>query len=322
MSVCDINDIASEAGVIASVILKPEFSFYSEQLTPHHFTNAQNGYLYYAVSELAKRDVRRVDAYNIMNVLSRGLSPSGAKNAEKVLSIGAIEDFIENAPSIARTTMAEYMLLVDNVLNAAFRRDIYNELAKCQQYCLNSNEKEIEQRVYSALDSIMMEYSTAAEVPQYKDVVDELWAEIRERQDNGMAGVPFKFPALNNYATIEPGELFIFAAEAKQGKSMMLLNEAVDLMRRGLAVMYIDSELNSRMFTCRLIAHLAGIEFSRVKSGRYTDEEGERINQALKWLHEQRFTHLYMPMFDAQSIYTSVKKVRHTQGLDVLIVDY
>ena len=29
-----------------------------------------------------------------------------------------------------------------------------------------------------------------------------------------------------------------------------------------------------------------------------------------------------MPMFDAQSIYTAVKKVKHTQGLDVLIVDY
>lgn len=29
-----------------------------------------------------------------------------------------------------------------------------------------------------------------------------------------------------------------------------------------------------------------------------------------------------MPMFDQQSVYTAVKKVMHTQGLDVLIVDY
>lgn len=33
-------------------------------------------------------------------------------------------------------------------------------------------------------------------------------------------------------------------------------------------------------------------------------------------------THIYIPMFDQQSIYTAVKKVKHTQGLDVLIVDY
>ena len=36
----------------------------------------------------------------------------------------------------------------------------------------------------------------------------------------------------------------------------------------------------------------------------------------------RNFTHIYIPMFDQQSIYTAVKKVKHTQGLDVLIVDY
>lgn len=316
MNGCDISDINSEAGVIASVIKNPELTFYSEQLTPHHFTIEQNGYIYYAVCELAKRGISTIDAFNIYNMLN-----ARATTRDKV-DLGAIKDFIYNADSIARTTVEDYRLVADGVLNAAFRRDTYNRLQECQQLCFNANEREIEQKIYSALDDVMMEFSTATEVPQYKDVVDDLWREIRERQDNGMAGVPFKFPTLNLFATIEPGELFIFAAEAKQGKSMMLLNEAVDLMKRGLAVMYIDSELNSRMFTCRMISHLTRIEFSRVKSGKYTEEEGRRIEQAIQWLKQQRFTHLYMPMFDAQSIYTSVKKVKHTQGLDVLIVDY
>ena len=316
MNGCDISDINSEAGVIASVIKNPELTFYSEQLTPHHFTIEQNGYIYYAVCELAKRGISTIDAFNIYNMLN-----ARATTRDKV-ELGAIKDFIYNADSIARTTVEDYRLVADGVLNAAFRRDTYNRLQECQQLCFNANEREIEQKIYSALDDVMMEFSTATEVPQYKDVVDDLWREIRERQDNGMAGVPFKFPTLNLFATIEPGELFIFAAEAKQGKSMMLLNEAVDLMKRGLAVMYIDSELNSRMFTCRMISHLTAIEFSRVKSGKYTEEEGRRIEQAIQWLKQQRFTHLYMPMFDAQSIYTAVKKVKHTQGLDVLIVDY
>lgn len=315
MNGCDISDINSEAGVIASVIKNPELTFYSEQLTPHHFTIEQNGYIYYAVCELAKRGISTIDAFNIYNMLN-----ARATTRDKV-ELGAIKDFIYNADSIARTTVEDYRLVADGVLNAAFRRDTYNRLQECQQLCFNANEREIEQKIYSALDDVMMEFSTATEVPQYKDVVDDLWREIRERQDNGMAGVPFKFPTLNLFATIEPGELFIFAAEAKQGKSMMLLNEAVDLMKRGLAVMYIDSELNSRMFTCRMISHLTRIEFSRVKSGKYTEEEGRRIEQAIHWLKQQRFTHLYMPMFDAQSIYTAVKKVKHTQGLDVLIVD-
>lgn len=317
---CDISDINSEAGVIASIILKPELVFYSEQLTPHHFAYEQNGYMYYAVCELAKRNISAVDAYNITNVLNASVTTR--EKAATLLPIPAIKDFIDNAHSIARSTVEEYKLVADSVLNAAFRRDTYKRLQECQQLCFNANETEIEQKIYSALDDVMMEFSTATDVPQYKDVVDDLWREIQERQDNGMAGVPFKFETLNQFATIEPGELFIFAAEAKQGKSMMLLNEAVDLLKKNLSVMYIDSELNSRMFTCRMLSHLSGIEFNRLKSGRYTEEEATRIEMALKWLKKKKFTHLYMPMFDAQSIYTAVKKVNHTQGIDVLIVDY
>jgi replicative DNA helicase len=294
--------------------------FYSEQLTPHHFTNEQNGYMYYAICELAKRNISKIDAYNITNVLNA--NPVTRDKAASLLTIPAINDFIENASNIARNSVEEYKMVANSVLNAAFRRDTYNKLVECQHLCFNSNETEIEQKIYSALDDVMMEFSTTTDVPQYKDVVDGLWEEIKARQDNGMAGVPFKFETLNQYATIEPGELFIFAAEAKQGKSMILLNEAVDLLKRNLSVMYIDSELNSRMFTCRMLSHLSGIEFNRLKSGRYSEEEGERIQESLNWLKKKKFTHLYMPMFDGQSIYTAVKKVKHTQGIDVLIVDY
>lgn len=320
MNVCDINDVASEAGVIASAILHPEFVFYSEQLTPHHFTNDQNAYMYYAICELAKMGIEKIDSYNITNILNA--KAATREKAATILSVSAIDEFIDNAHSIARDSIEEYKMVSDAVLNAAFRRDTYNKLVECQRLCFNSAENEIEQQIYSTLDDVMMEYSTATEVPQFKDVVDGLWKEIKARQRNGMSGIPFKFPTLNQYVSIEPGELVVFAAEAKQGKSMMLLNCAVDLLKKGKKVLYIDSELNSRLFTCRLLAHLAKIEFSRVRSGNYTPEEEERINKCLDWLKKKSFTHLYMPMFDAQSIYTAVKKVKHTQGIDVLIVDY
>lgn len=169
----------------------------------------------------------------------------------------------------------------------------------------------------------MMNYTSTTEVPPFAEVVDKCWDEIRERQNSeGCSGYLFKFPALNQYATIERGELFIFAAEAKQGKSMMLLNCAVDLLRQDLAVLYLDSELNTRMFTARVLAHLSGVEYKRLTSGRYTEEEAERIDAARAWLKTRKFTHVYIPMFDQQTIYTTIKKVSHTQGLDVLIVDY
>jgi len=315
----EISNITAESGVIASLVHHPEFVFYSENLLPNHFSNKQNAYMYLAISVLAQQGIKTVDAYNIISALE---SSENTKRYADALPIDELQEFLDNSEDIARHTVEDYKLVVGNVMDAALRRDVMKRLKDCEELCLREGQGDLEQKIYSALDEVMLEFSAANEVPPYSEVVDEYWEEIKTRQGSGYAGIPFKFPTLNEYATIEPGELFIFAAEAKQGKSMMLLNCAVDLLKRDLSVLYLDSELNTRLFTARLLAHLTGIEFKRLTSGRYTEEEGERIIQAKEWLKTRKFTHVYIPMFDQQSIYTAVKKVWHTQGIDVLVVDY
>ena len=127
---------------------------------------------------------------------------------------------------------------------------------------------------------------------------------------------------------IEPGELVVLAAPAKGAKSMFMLNEAVDMARMGKSILYIDSELSDRLFTIRLLSHLTGIEFRRVKSGNYSPEEANSIRAGLDTIKSLNFYHIYMPIFEQQGIYTAVKKVNHrlresqSGKLDVLIVDY
>ena len=320
MRIEDINDITSETGIIATLIRHPEYSFYSEELLPNHFSNRQNACMYLALTILARENIRQADAFNIISALH---SSDATKRYADELDVDELQDFIDISQSVARDTIEEYKLLVGNVMDMSFRRDTFRELRECERMCLDTNTHELEQKIYSTLDDVMMNYTSTTEVPPFAEVVDKCWDEIRERQNSeGCSGYLFKFPALNQYATIERGELFIFAAEAKQGKSMMLLNCAVDLLRQDLAVLYLDSELNTRMFTARVLAHLSGVEYKRLTSGRYTEEEAERIDAARAWLKTRKFTHVYIPMFDQQTIYTTIKKVSHTQGLDVLIVDY
>lgn len=319
MRVDDINSLESESGIIASLIHNPEFSFYSEYLLPNHFTNKGNRYVYTAICELARRGINKIDPYNILEVLN---SSEATRKCAEELSVEQLNELVENSDVIARGSVEEYQMLVKNVMDAAFRRDTVQRLKECIELCHDRSKGNIEQKIYSAIDDVMTEFSSANDIPPYKDVIDSCWEEIKSRQGDGYAGIPFKFPTLNEYATIEPGELFIFAAEAKQGKSMMLLNCAIDLLKRDLAVLYLDSELNTRLFTARVLSHISGIEYKRLTSGNYSPEEEERIDKAKAWMKTRKFTHIYIPMFDQQSIYTAVKKVKHTQGLDVLIVDY
>lgn len=315
----DINSIESESGIIASLIHNPELSFYSEYLLPNHFTNKDNRCVYTAICDLARKGIMTIDPYNIIECLNS--SEATRKYADE-LSVDKLQELVEMSDVLARSTVEEYKMLVSNVMDAAFRRDTFQRLKECQALCYDRSEENVEQKIYNIIDDVMTEFSTANEVPPYKDVVDDCWEEIKSRQGNGFAGIPFKFGTLNEYATIEPGELFIFAAEAKQGKSMMLLNCAIDLLKRDLAVLYLDSELNTRLFTARVLAHLSGVEYKRLTAGNYTEEEAKKIDEARAWMKTRKFTHIYIPMFDQQSIYTAVKKVKHTQGLDVLIVDY
>jgi len=315
----DIARIDSEAGILASLIYHPEFVYYSEDLLPNHFCDRDNRCIYAAICHLVQENVKCIDPYSIKESLRS--NESTARYAEAI-DIGQLNDFFDNSGSIARHTVEDYLFCVKNVKDAAFRRDAFLSLKKCEAMCLSDSVEDIQHGIYKALDDVMLESTAAAEVPPYREVVDDCWQKIKDRQTSGVAGIPFKFPALNEYATIERSELFIFGAEQKQGKSMMLLNCAMDLLAHDYKVLYLDSELNTRLFTARLLSHLSGIEYKQLISGAYNEDEERRILDAKEWMKTRAFTHIYIPTFDQQSIYTAVKKVFHTQGIDVLIVDY
>lgn len=319
MTLEELKRPESEAGVIASLIQHPDYYYYSENLLPAHFSRRENQIVYSGIELLAKKGIMHVDAFNIMEVLSG--NEATRQQAEEI-TVEQLNELIEVSGNLARNTVEEYQICVKNVLDSAFRRDAISRLKRCQDLCFDLTQDDLEQQIYAEIDDVVTGYSYANDVPQFGEVIDLCWDEIKSRQGDGYAGIPFKFPSLNEYATIEKGELFIFAAEAKQGKSMMLLNCAIDLLKKDLAVLYIDSELNTRLFTARVISHITGIEYKRLTAGNYTEEEANRIDDAINWIKTKKFVHVYLPMFDKQSIYTTAKKIQHTMGLDVLIVDY
>ena len=79
-------------------------------------------------------------------------------------------------------------MLVDNVLDAAFRRDTFQRLKECQALCYNRAETNVEEKIYSIIDDVMTEFSTTNDVPMFKDVVDDCWDEIQSRQGDDTQG--------------------------------------------------------------------------------------------------------------------------------------
>lgn len=290
--------------------------FYSEQLKPNHFTDPQNAKIYWAVLELAKSGVQKADSYNIINILNKEYGE------KQTISIESLNELIDLSSLIARSSIEEYKLIVHNILDGAFRRETYRKLAECQRLCVSDKEQAIQQTIYKTLDETMMDFSIIDDLPPFKDVVEDVWEKIRNGQKDSRDSVPFEFPTLNKYVKLKKKELILFAGNYKMGKSMMLMRIAVEFLKRDMPFLYIDSELDTEVFTARLIACCCKIPFNKIVDGLYTPEEEEKILRFIERLKTKNFVHLKVPILDFETIYTAVKKMKHTLGIDALICDY
>ena len=315
----EVKDVTAESSLIGTLISNPSYAFFSEQLKPKHFSDQLNSYMYFALAELAKRDVSTVDVVNIQSVW--GATESWRTKTSSITA-EQIHEYINLSKIVARSTRQEYEMLASVVMDKALRRNLYYKLHDGQSLCFADDVDKIEQEVYRLLDDAVLEFAVTNHIPAYRDVIDGYWNEIKTRPLDGHTGIPFFIDALNEYATIDSGELVLFAGKEKSGKSMLLLQTAVDMLRLNKRVLYLDSELNSRLFSARLLAHLTKTKFMVIKSGRYGQDVIEKVEKAIEWLKKKEFTHIYLPEFNAQSLYTTVKKVAHTQGVDVLVIDY
>ena len=251
------------------------------------------------------------------------MSSSDATRAfSQNLTVEKLQELVDMSDILVRNTPEEYKLLTENILKAAFRRELYTNLRECEQLVLKDNIEDIGKTVYDILDETISGYSRSEEIPDFGDKIEFLWQDIESHQV-GMCGIPFFINSLNEFVTLERGELVVVAAPAKGGKSMFMLDSAVHALRSGETVMYIDSELSDRLFLCRMVSYLTGIEFNAIKHGRYGEAERDEIKNALSWLKNRKFVHLYMPIFDQKGLYLAVKKIYNRyDGLGLLIVDY
>lgn len=317
-----ISDNQAEAGVIATLIQHPDFVLYTDYLRGTYFYNPENGCIYWAIRELQHNGVGTIDAVNLMNMLSS--NPSVLRRVER-FNLSNMQSFIDNSQYMARHTIEEYKLLVNNVVTLAFKRELYRETEMIGALCFDPNYdlNKLNSTVNGRLNKLTERFITANEIKTFGEKVDNLWEEVKSRvTENGLYGIPSKFQQLNEYITYEPGELVLLKARMKRGKSAFFLNEAVHKIRNGVPTLYLDTEMQDRLFLERLLANLTGIEVKRIKTGRYSDKEGSLLEETNEWIKKQPFVHIYLPQTTDEEIYAIHKILKYKMNLEFSIFDY
>lgn len=317
-----ISDNQAEAGVIATLVYHPEFILHTDYLKPSYFYNVENGCVYWAIDQLYKNGVETIDALNITNMLN---SNKGIKKKISEYNMENMQEFINMSQYACRHTIEEYKLLVNNVITMSFKRDLNKVAMEIQSYCFNTDVdlNKLNNLVNTKINKLTEQYITSNEIELFGVKIDDLWKEICDRKtDSGIYGIPSKFVTINEYLTYEQGELILLKARMKRGKSAFMMNEAIHKIKNGVPTLYLDTEMQDRLFYERMLANLTGITVKEIKTGKYTFEQGNELQKVNDWLKKQPFVHIYLPTTTDEEIYAIHKILKYKMDLQFSIFDY
>ena len=235
----ELADVKSESGVVATLIAEPNMLNFTENLKGDDFSDRANGVIYDAICRLKDQEIQQVDAFNI----TASITGDGKlqKRAEGCLTPDVISQIVDNAKFLARGTSEEFVLLVNNVLAMAYKRKLYRDLNAAQTRVLSAKSiTDIQRDVSDILDSAADNYINGADIPKIGDQLDDIMQKIESKQ-GANRGYEFEcVPQLNDYVTIDKNEMLTFLAPMKSGKSIMLMDTAIDVIRQGGKCIYLD----------------------------------------------------------------------------------
>lgn len=168
-------------------------------------------------------------------------------------------------------------------------------------------------------------FSVGTEDKLFGDIIQDMYEESQAKliANNKQYGLPSKFTKLNNYFQYEKGELVVVAAKRKVGKSTYAMNECLFQLEQGRRVLYLDSELTSKLMMNRLISLKAKVNNLDLKSGNLSVPETERVQEAIQWFKDNKnFVHIYSPNWTKEKIFAVTLFWKQKMGVDLLIYDY
>lgn len=171
------------------------------------------------------------------------------------------------------------------------------------------SEKHVKQDISSIEDILSISF----------DRLDEL------HKDKGkIRGIPTGYTDLDNMlAGLQKSDLFVIAARPAMGKTAFVLNLAQNIATKaGEPVLIFSLEMSKEQLVDRLLAAEASVDAWNLRTGNLTDQDFEKIGQAMGSLSEAQIYIDDTPGITVSDMRTKARREAHQRPLGVVIVDY
>lgn len=318
----DQFDAKSEAVVVSTAIAHPEFTYATPWLKPSSFYYPDNACVYYAIQQLTMQGITTIDAVNLSEAIEANRA---VKKKLDSYNLPKLEEYIELSQLSARHTQEEFNMVAKKVVTDAFKRAFYKKTLSFQSLCDRDDLTldELSNKVYEELSSLTTSFITDTAVNKIGIDGEKFFDEIQSRKEHGyQVGFPTIFPTLNEFVRYERGEMTLFSARMKTGKSFLAAATALDLAQRGVPTLVYDSEMTDSAFFLRVVSLMTNISSTRIKTEKLSESDENAIRKAISKLKEIPLYHVYAPVMNLDKLYSLCAAKIASDGLSALIVDY
>jgi replicative DNA helicase len=124
-------------------------------------------------------------------------------------------------------------------------------------------------------------------------------------------------------AGLQRSDLFILAARPAMGKTAFVLNLAHQIATKAKEPVLIFSlEMGKEQLVDRLLSMESGVDAWALRTGNLTDDDFERIGEAMGALSEAKIYIDDTPGLTVSDLRTKARREAHSQKLGLIIVDY
>ena len=151
------------------------------------------------------------------------------------------------------------------------------------------------------------------------DRLDEL-----HKNKGQIRGIPTGWRDLDNMtAGLQRSDLVVLAARPAMGKTTLVTNLAYNVASKAKqAVLFFSLEMSKEQLVDRMLADAAGVDSWNIRTGNLTDEDFEKLSNAMGEMAEAPIFIDDTPGVSVLEMRTKARRQAHAQPLGLIIVDY
>jgi replicative DNA helicase len=194
---------------------------------------------------------------------------------------------------------------------------------------------EAEQRLYQLGEQGVAERGFQSFLKAVTDAVN--MANAAYQRDGGLAGISTGLTDLDKkLGGLHPSDLLILAGRPSMGKTSLATNIAFNIAKayrpgardgdghaaNGGVVGFFSLEMSAEQLAARILSEAAEVPSEQIRRGDMTEAEFRRFIEAAKALEACPLYIDDTPALPISQVAARARRLKRTQGLDVIIVDY